>query len=96
MVFDCSFQGQRWDGIFDICNEEQALCNRNNLAPLKYFRGCIISRNFNFNWRLFQVGLAVDDIKGVQEQAGLKRLAMQVNSLQGIISCFKSIASFTR
>ncbi len=28
----------------------------------------------------FQVGLAVDDIKGVQEQAVLKRLAMQVSS----------------
>ena len=28
-----------------------------------------------------QVGLAVDDIKGVQEQAALKRMAMQVNLL---------------
>ena len=30
---------------------------------------------------LLQVGLAVDDIKGVQEKAVLKRLAMQVDNV---------------
>lgn len=34
------------------------------------------------SFSLLQVGLAVDDIKGVQEKAVLKRLAMQVYGLR--------------
>lgn len=35
----------------------------------------------------WQVGLAVDDIKGILEKAALKRLALQVRERKGSVLC---------